>query len=266
MRISDRALAIAGVLIGVAGLLFGGYSYTQSIHERVPTFLVDPARAAIVSYDTNNISDLSVLYKGKTVNNSNVTAVRIYFWNSGKEPIQKKDILKNIFISLPADNQILDARILSESRDIAELKINPDENNKNEFLVTFNILEKNDGGSIQIIYAGNSESPISFDGAIIGASLKIDTAYSLTKDTPFLTRLRLRPWTPILLAISMFLLIVWTFISKIVANEIASVNKYVTTAVLVFLILLPGVGLCIARLSTNRPAHCTFGSMRAESS
>jgi hypothetical protein len=125
MRISDRNLAIVslvvGVVLGLGGIISGYYFYIQSIQERIPTFLISPVRASIVSGD---ITGLSILYKGKPVIQKNVVAVRIYMWNSGNLPILKSDILRPIRIVFPEDTKILDYKILKFSRDVSNIGIN----------------------------------------------------------------------------------------------------------------------------------------------
>ena len=71
---SDRGLAIAGllaaVLFGIAGVSASYYFYINSVQASIPTFMVDPARAQIISYDPKKISGLSVLYDGKPITES----------------------------------------------------------------------------------------------------------------------------------------------------------------------------------------------------
>jgi hypothetical protein len=154
MRISDRSLAIvslvAGVILGLGGILSGYYFYIQSIQERIPTFLISPVRASIVKSDSNDLTDLSILYKGKPVQ-KNVVAVRIYMWNGGNLPIMKSDILRPIRIVFPEDAKILDYKILKHSRDVSNIEITS--TNYSNVNLYFDILEHNDGVAIQVIYA-----------------------------------------------------------------------------------------------------------------
>ena len=189
MRISDRSLAILGLVVGVVlglgGIISGYYFYIQSIQERIPTFLISPVRASIVKSDSNDLTDLSVLYKGKPIIPKNVVAVRIYMWNSGKLPILKSDILRPIQLMFPNDAKILDYRILKYSREVDNIKINSI-NGSNMLDLTFDILEHNDGVAIQVIYAGPLNAKIDIVGTVIGVpTLYLQTAYTSKHDMPW---------------------------------------------------------------------------------
>jgi hypothetical protein len=162
-------LSIAGVLVGVVGLCAGYYFYEQSVQERVPTFLVDPVRATIIDSSGPQLSDLSVLYKGKPVGNRSVTAVRVYFWNAGRMPIRRSDVLKPIECVLGGGAEVLDYRLLRSSRDITGMKLLPSPEDPAGRVMIDDILEKGDGGAIQIVYAGSRDATIGIEGVLVGA-------------------------------------------------------------------------------------------------
>lgn len=171
MKVSDRAITI---IVAFVCLLPGYYFYRQSIQVRVPSFLVDPARALIIDSSGTNLSDLAVLYKGKSVGERNVSAIRLYFWNDGKMPIRRNDVLKPLQCVLPTGTEILDSRILKISRDVTAFRILPGSASPNTaVMMDFDILEKGDGAAIQIIYAGPKDAPLHFDGIVVGAPLPI---------------------------------------------------------------------------------------------
>jgi hypothetical protein len=147
MSIPDRTLSKLGIIIGLIGILLAYYFYRQSIQLRIPTFLVDPVRANIIDSSGPKLSDLSVLYKGKPVGERNVVAIRVYFWNAGKMPIKKADVLKPIECVLETNAEILDKRLLKSSRDITGMKLSEaPESPSNRFVIDFDILEKMTGG------------------------------------------------------------------------------------------------------------------------
>src|SRR2546427_3066211 len=167
MKISDRALSISGILIGLTGVIAAYYFYRQSVQERIPTFLIDPVRATIIDSSGPKLSDLSVLYRGKTVGDRSVTAVRVYFWNAGRMPIRKSDVLKPIECIFSDGAEVLDYRLLRSSRNITGIRLSPGLGSPNDRLaIDFDILEKDDGGAIQVIYAGPQGAAIHFDGVL----------------------------------------------------------------------------------------------------
>src|SRR5271168_2924827 len=112
----DRMLAVIAIVIALAGIVAAYYFYEKSVQERAPTFLIDPATTTIIDSSIPNLSSLTVLYKGKTVGQRNVVAVRFYFWNAGRMPIRRADILKPVQCVLGDDEEILESRVLSSSR------------------------------------------------------------------------------------------------------------------------------------------------------
>jgi len=137
---------------------------------------VHPAKAAIVK--SGVASRLSVRYNNKElrtvfdipVAQTDVTAAQIAFWNNGKLPIKKNNILKPFVIQVQGGLPILEVSIQKKSRDIIGISI--DENNLKNGIVSlsWDILEHNDGGIIQIIYAGGINVEITANGIIEGQS------------------------------------------------------------------------------------------------
>jgi hypothetical protein len=167
VKVSDRAI---NVLVALFCLFPGYYFYRQNIRERVPAFLVDPVRASIVESSGAKLSDLAVLYRGKPVGDRSVTAIRVYFWNDGKMPITKSDVLRPLQCVLAEGTDILDYRLLKTSRDITNIRLSRGNDTSNDrILVDFDILEKDDGAAIQIIYAGAHDAAIHFEGIVVGA-------------------------------------------------------------------------------------------------
>jgi hypothetical protein len=152
--LTDRRIAILGLVVaiifGIAGVAAAYYFYLKSIQERVPTFLLDSGVTVIVLSDES--SDIVISYKGQTIKQRNVLAFRIYFWNHGNLAIRRTDILTPIQCSIDPNSDILEARLLKVSRDVTNLQVNKNDTHSNVVNINFDILEENDGGTIQMIY------------------------------------------------------------------------------------------------------------------
>jgi hypothetical protein len=166
-----RYLPYIGPLIGLTGVSLALYFHAQSIQERVPTFYVGQPRAVIVDARGPTSSELQVLYRGRRVDSS-VSAVTAYIWNAGKLPIRSSDVLGGpVSIELGADSEILEARVLRVSRQVVKLATGQVSDTAKNFLpLTFDILEEDDGAAIQLIYAGDPNTPVSVKGTIVGAA------------------------------------------------------------------------------------------------
>jgi hypothetical protein len=66
------------------------------------------------------------------------------------------------------------------------ISVGSDESDKNTVHLNFDIVEKGDGGSIQLIFAGDPTAHLVVSGTIIGAKLGIQTAYASRKEMPFM--------------------------------------------------------------------------------
>jgi hypothetical protein len=110
---------------------------------------------------------VNVIYGGHEIL-SDITAAQIALWNAGKRPIRAEDVLTPITIRTDNSIPILEASVRKTSRDLINLAVDQSDISAGSLRITWKILEQNDGGIIQIIYAGPAETRISADGAIVG--------------------------------------------------------------------------------------------------
>ena len=159
-----------GLLIGFIGLLWGVYSHVASRSYREPVFLEDSTRMRILDRERVDEAPIQVFDNEGEEITTDLTAVRFYFWNDGKRPIHREDVLKPIRINLLQENtDILDFHFLKTSRDVTELSLERAPSSPAHGLnVSFSILEQNDGGVGQIIYAGPPDTNLELSGVIEG--------------------------------------------------------------------------------------------------
>lgn len=159
-------------IFGIAiGFLIAYYFYSKSIIRREPIFIVDPSRTEILNSARISQSPVRVIKQNGDEIKSDLTAVKFYFWNNGKAPIKKADILKNISIALDDPNgEIIETRILKTSREITNVRLSPSKNNPSTVIdIDFSILEYRDGITGQIIFAGSPKANFNISGIIEGA-------------------------------------------------------------------------------------------------
>jgi hypothetical protein len=136
--------------------------------NRELAYAVNPIRTQIVTAD--NTSSLSVLYNGENLGSVNITAAQIAIWNSGDLNIEKEDILKEIIIYTEPSVNILEVKIVKNMKEYEITKLIIDDSYQNlqngRIPVSWKILEKNDGVSIQIIYQGSTDVKINVAGYI----------------------------------------------------------------------------------------------------
>jgi len=157
------AVGIIGTIVGIAGLIFA----IQTLESRELVYLVNPARAIVVK--TGAATSLHVFY-GQQELKSDVTAVQIELWNKGKKAIHPaaNEILRPIVIQTSPSVPILEATLRKKSRDVVDISLDKSHLSEGKLGVSWNILEHEDGGILQLVYAGSPDVAITVSGVLEG--------------------------------------------------------------------------------------------------
>lgn len=165
-------------IIGVFGVIgtfvfgfLGIYFYFQSVEKREPILVADPVRTEIVSSERTSEAPIRVLRSDSTEVEGDVTSVRYYFWNNGRKAIKPKHVLEPVQITIENESaRIMDFKLIEVSRDVTGIDVSRSENNPDRSLIfSFEILEQDDGASIQIIYEGSPKASFLTSGIVEGA-------------------------------------------------------------------------------------------------
>jgi hypothetical protein len=157
-------------LFTLVAIILAIYFGLSSRAERELVYAVNPVRTAVVT--AGQATELAVLYKGEPIGSKDVTAAQVAIWNAGKLSIRKDDILGDgkvvIFTDPPVP--ILEASIRQLSREVTEFALvtTPELLASGRVPVSWRILEKDDGASIQLIYVGTEEVKLQVQGTIEG--------------------------------------------------------------------------------------------------
>jgi hypothetical protein len=144
-------VGIAGLIASVVSIFLTVYLYLASREKPELTYFVHPAKAAVVR--TGQTSRMAVQFDGKNFA-SDITAAQIAFWNAGRRPIRANAILSPLVIRTGNKERILEARLRKTSRDVVGASLDCSRLASGEVEIRWNILEQNDGGVLQIVYAG----------------------------------------------------------------------------------------------------------------
>lgn len=166
--VSDNLLNLVSIFIGVVGSIIGVVLYYRSKRIRFPAY-VDAWRTRIVDKRTTNTPGLQVLHDGQAITGKDVTSLIVYFWNGGREPIRKADVLRQYAFFLGEDGTMLHADIVRSTRSECGIKILFPHPMTNRIALEFDALEYGDGVAVQLIFSGEPETPIVMDGTCIGA-------------------------------------------------------------------------------------------------
>ena len=201
-------IGIIGSVASIISIPLAIYFFARSTRARELVYLVNPARAVV--FKPGQTSQLKVLLRDRPIR-SDVTAVQVAFWNAGNEPIRPEDVLEPIVLRLLGPRaQLIEATLRKVSRPVVapELVLIYPHASKSQtrggsisqgaasgtsqgapsgIRILWKILEKNDGGVIQLVFSGNPKAFVIAEGTLIGqrtishpsAGARYDTAVAL---------------------------------------------------------------------------------------
>jgi hypothetical protein len=167
---SDHALAVIGLIVGVVGIVIGiltGYYFYLKSRERIdPRYLLQ--HEPLVGSSSGAMTEVSVLFRGTKVTNLNRCILAI--WNRGTRVITRGAVPEHdkIKVQLPEKTIALGTGVAWSTRPAINLSAHIDEI-KSAVTVDFDFLDKNDGGLIEILYQGDPKASPTLTGSIMGA-------------------------------------------------------------------------------------------------
>lgn len=162
-----KFIQYSGYFVGLIGLILSIYFYEVSKKEKDPTFVLEPVRTDIINSEKLKNSPIRIIKSDSQEIKNNLTSIRFYFWNKGKEAIKTEDILSDILIRTDPHSKIIFSRILKEAREINHITL--DQIDSSTLKLNFKILENDDGFTGEILVEGNVHSELTIQGTIEGA-------------------------------------------------------------------------------------------------
>ncbi len=162
------------IFFGLIAIVLPMYFYGKS--RRIKQLAYTVATANLIQ-DSDKISGLKIEYKGK--NPSNISVSKVALWNDGTDPIHSDDIAPSDPLRLVVTGgELLDANLV-----LAIWKANQFRTAivGGELQVSFDFLDKNQGGIIQIMHTAKLSDNIELKGTVIGAQPVSRRTFGLTK-------------------------------------------------------------------------------------
>jgi hypothetical protein len=166
----DRFLAVAGFVLAIVSLVAAFIFYKKSLKTKEPIYIVSNFR--LIQNNVPQMNGLKISYKDQIIENLSVS--NIVFWNKGTETIDNQDIIKQdpLRIECSENNHILEATVIRSNKLANQLSLEVRDSGKAAY-VTFEYLDKNNGGIFQIIHTGISSNDIFFKGELKGAVIQV---------------------------------------------------------------------------------------------
>lgn len=167
---SDHALAVTGLVVGLVGIVAGmltAYYFYLKARERVdPRYLLQ--HEPLVGSSSGAMTEVSVLFKGAKVTNLNRCILAI--WNRGNRVITRDAVPEHgkLKVCLPEGATALGAGVAWSTRPAIDLSAHIDDA-QSTVTVDFDFLDKSDGGLIEILYQGDPKVSPTFAGSIMGS-------------------------------------------------------------------------------------------------
>jgi hypothetical protein len=147
----------------MASIPLAFFFYFHSPSHRELVCAVSASKAVVVR--AGQTSRLSVLLDAKPFAGE-VTAAQIAFWNDGNEAIHRENVLEPLVVQLKSP--IIDASIRTTTRRVVNASLDKSHLGSGELGISWKILEHDDGGVVQIIFAGSPETAINASAIIEG--------------------------------------------------------------------------------------------------
>ena len=151
-------LSLAGIALTV---VFG----LMAFRHRDLVYMVNPARMVVVK--AGQTSHLTVLYDQVELK-GDVTAVQVGIWNRGNEPIRPENVLEAVTLATDPRTRFLEATVRKKSRDVAGVDLDLSQLESGVVPISWKILEKGDGATIQVIYEGGPDVAPLLNGVVEG--------------------------------------------------------------------------------------------------
>lgn len=146
----NPVVGLVGSLTSVTGLVLTLVFYFVSEKHREIVYQVSRSPTTIVQ--SGRSSDLRVYFHGSEVT-GDVSSIQISIWNAGRESVRRENILSRVVtVKMRAGATILNARVTRTTRDLTGFTCQLP--SLRSVSCSWDILENNDGGLLDIIYLG----------------------------------------------------------------------------------------------------------------
>lgn len=178
-----------GYLLALISILIGGYFswyfYDKSLQFRRPIFAADLFPQTIYDAKKELRLPLKVTREDGTPLEKSVHSANHKFWNAGNLPIATQDVLTPIRVKvLDEDAELLAVAIAGSTRNVVDCKVTRE--GRDSFVLTFRILEQDDGCLLNFIYSGPQAIKYAVEGDIVGVKkieARLETMWDLIRQS-----------------------------------------------------------------------------------
>lgn len=176
MKIINQLPSNPWAWMTIAIITIGGFIIAyRSMPQKVLKFYI--INNELITSNKTILTKLDILYNGTPVNNLTVT--KIVFWNNAFPTINAIDIVKASPLLISAkEGSLLDVSIINGHQSSNCITTTDIKDNKSS--ISFDYLDRKEGGIVQIIHTGNSYD-ISLSGKLKGGKIVMQKHNKVTK-------------------------------------------------------------------------------------
>jgi len=164
---------VAGLVLSIVTLIVT-IVLSRHVEKRELTYSLNPIRTAV--HRAGFASDLGLVFGEESLGDADVTAVQIAIWNRGSEPIwgtlgaRQCDVRQDMAITTEPAVRILDVSVRALYPDILgfALEDTPETRGVGRVPIAWDVLEQDQGCSVQVLYEGDEEVEFRLEGVIVG--------------------------------------------------------------------------------------------------
>lgn len=237
--LSNPVVGFVGTVGSLVGLILSIVFYLWAVRERELVWSVHPVPSSLVR--AGETSRLTVAYDGVPVT-TDITAVQIAFWNRGDESIRDSHVLEPLRFSTKNGEPVLEARLRRTSRTVADIKLDRRLAKDGTVQVDWRILERGDGGVLELIIAGATDAEIDASAVVEGQPILQRLKSNVRIRTPvdqYRTDVRSRPWFSSFVFLSLIGFGIWAGITLIRQRKEVQIKPkaFIVLAVWVMLVI-----------------------------
>jgi hypothetical protein len=164
---NNPVLSMVNTIVGLVSLPVAIYFGVTSREYRDVVYMLEPVRTHLVQ--AGRPTELRVEFRGQPIT-SDVVAVQVSVWNQGRASVRPEHLLSRLEIHLDPPVPILEVSVTKRTRDVTEFVVAPTAEllQRGRVALSARILEHNDGGVVQLIYAGSPDVAAEVVGVIEG--------------------------------------------------------------------------------------------------
>lgn len=220
---------IISTTLAVLGIALAIFFHLANQKEREPAFLSTKGLLIYASHSdlqSSNYKMSQITKDGEKPLLGSVYVQELAFWNKGRLAIEKEDILEPLKFQFPENFEVIDAFISESTREkIVQPTIGFEGRDVN---FSFDILEKDEGFKVQVIFSGEEYKKPEIIGDIKGVD-KIGSKAELTNDNIFygiaIVLLYAVGFLVLVVAVVLFMLLFDSGLKKVAPEKEKSIKK-----------------------------------------